>query len=102
MESCDTFRPTKRCTFETLVLVECVDMATLWHDVAHLMHRNGVHDVHYEAKVGDDDALVLRAYHGKVRPDFARMGGPEDSVCSSCHPELPLSRLLKVLPPPHG
>lgn len=40
--------------------------------------------------------MELRAYYGKPRLDFARMDG--DGLCSSCHPDLPLSALLKVLP----
>lgn len=61
------------------------------------MESRGIRDVHFECRAKDGG--ILRVYYGKPRVDYARMGGDE---CSSCHPELPLSVLLKVLPRSDG
>lgn len=75
-------------------------LSDVFYGAAMAMKERQIVDVHFELR--DKTCAHLRAYHGKKRPDYARMDGGGTAACSSCHPELPLSALLKVLPRKEG
>jgi hypothetical protein len=101
--SCIKFRSNVKCSFIDFVVRHPQDCARLYHDAAAQLEMQGIRDVHFDAcapklksKKAIGHGFVLKAFYGGERVDYARMDAA-DGVCSSCTPDLPLSKLLKVL-----